>query len=270
MTLDIVNTFGRIIVPAAVIAVLSLLRRYLPARKTRPQSAAAPRRDPEDFSGTQWTVGISMLVVGLAFGFLVHKALVMANHHFAAADGPAAFRLLPSSAIWWFFPGFGALCLTWEITLLLWSVFEDREKIVRYVAWSDERTGFDSTRAFRWMAVLLALPIGLATVLAIPVHSTLRDRDIVVGHYATLAQQVLPYSQARRLVLVGGFRDRSGKFSPRAGMIIDFSDGSRWSSSANRDFKPEVDFGLTEFLQLKTGLPVEYAETEADLRKQTG
>jgi hypothetical protein len=248
------------IVPAAVIIALGLLRKYLPARKTSP----LPRLD-EDFTGMQWAVSISMLLVGLAFVLLVHKALVTANHYFAEADGPAMFQFAPSNAIWWFFPGFGALCSSWEITLLLWSLFEDRNRIARYVAWSDERNGFDSTRALRWMALFIAMPIAVITLLAIPIHSTLCDDSIVVGHYARLNRQRLPYSEARRLVLVDGFRDRSGKFTPRAGVIVDFHDGSRWSSSANRDFKSEADPGLPEFLQRKTGLPLEQAETEADI-----
>jgi hypothetical protein len=99
-------------------------------------------------------------------------------------------------------------------------------------------------------------------------HSSLRDRDIVVGHYATLVRQYLPYSQAHRLLLIDGFRDRSGKFTAHAGMIIDFDNGSCWSSSDIGDFKAKVDPGLAEFLQHKTGLRVEHSETEGDFRTQ--
>jgi len=265
MSLGVGDMIGRMIVPAAVIAVLGLLRKYLPARRTDPRSQFDANGDVEDFTSANWAVYGVMVVVGVAFAFLSHRALVAANRHFAEADGPAVFRLLPQPAIWWFFPGFGALCLSWDITLLLWAIFGDRNRVVRFIDWTSERAGFDSTRALRWMALLIAMPIGVATLLAIPIHSTLRNNDIVVGHFASLTRQFLPYSQARRLVLVDGFRDRSGKFTPKAGMIVDFNDGSRWSSSANRDFKSEVDPGLPEFLQGKTGLPPEQAETESDI-----
>jgi len=256
------------IVPAAVIAVFALLRRYLPARRTPPQTPTSSHRTLEDFSGTQWAVGFSMLLVALAFAYTVHMALVAANRYFAESDGPATFQLLPSSAIWWFFPGIGALCSTWEVTLSLWSLFQDHERIARYVAWSNERTGFDSTRALRWMALLLAMPIGVATILAIPMHSSLRNRDIAVGRYARFGREHLPYSQASRLVRVDGFRDRDGKLNAHAGMIVDFKDGTRWRSADNRDFTPEPDPGLAEFLQQKTGLTLERFETEADLGAQ--
>jgi|HubBroStandDraft_5_1064220.scaffolds.fasta_scaffold02202_2 hypothetical protein len=257
------------IIPAAVRATLSLLRKYLPVRKVGTPAQHDSNLVDEDFSKTQWMIVISLIVFGFAFAFIVHTLLVAANRHFADADGPFAFRFLPSAVIWWFFPGFGALSLSWEITLFLWSIFEDQGKIARYVAWTDEQTGFDSTRALRWMALTIAMPIGIATILAIPLHSTLRENDIVVGHYATLARQHLPYSQAHRLVLVDGFRNRSGKFAPRAGMIVDFADGSRWRSSDNGDFKSEVDPELVAFLQRKTGLSVEHVETEADVAEQT-
>jgi len=186
---------------------------------------------------------------GIAFAFSVHWALVATNRYFAEADGRATFLVLPSSAIWWLFPGFGALCLSWEITLFLWSLFSGRGRVTRFIDWTSERAGYDSTRALRWMTLFIAMPVGVATVLALPMHSALRDNDIVVGHYATLARQSLPYSHARRLVLVDGFRDRSGKFSARAGVIVDFDNGLRWSSSDIGDFKSEVDPALAELLQ---------------------
>jgi hypothetical protein len=51
-------------------------------------------------------------------------------------------------------------------------------------------------------------------------------------------------------------------------MIIDFDNGSRWSSSDIGDFKAKVNPELAEFLQHKTGLRVEHSETEADFRTQ--
>ena len=250
------------LVPAAVIAVLGLLRRYLPARAAR---SAQHSRVIEDFSGVNVAVYGCMIVVGITFVLFMHWALVAGNRYFAKADGPGAFVFFPSGAIWWFLPGFGALCLTWELTLFICSIFAGREKITRFIDWTNERAGYDSTRALRWMALLLVLPIGVASVLAIPLHSTLRDSDIVVGRYAKLARQNLVYSQANRLAVVDGFRNRDGRFTPRAEVILDFTDGTRWRSADNADFAKDVDPGLVEFLARKTGLVVERAQTEADL-----
>jgi hypothetical protein len=269
MSFDATDLIGRMIVPAAVVTVLALLRRYMPARKTDPQSLHDRKVDVEEFRNTSVGVYSAMVVVMIAFAFFSHQALVAANRHLAEADGPASFRLLPSSAIWWFFPGFGALCFSWEITLLAWSLLGGSSRVTRFIDWTNERAGYDSTRALRWMGLLLAMPIGVATLLAIPMHSSVRDNDIVVGRYAKFTVQYLPYSQASSLAQVDGFRGRNGKFSAHAEMIVDFNNGTRWRSADNRDFTPEPDPGLAEFLQLKTGLPVGHFETEADLRAQT-
>jgi hypothetical protein len=265
MTIDILDVVGRMIVPATVITALALLRRYLPARKTDPQAQLDSHGYVEDFTYANTAVYAVMIAVGIAFAYLSHLTLVAANRHFAEVDGPAAFRLFPSTAIWWFFPGFGSLCLSWEITLFLWSLLAGGPKVHRFIDWTSEHAGFDSTRALRWMSLFIAIPIGIATLLAIPLHSSLRDKDIVVGHYATLVRQTFPYSQDERLVSVDGFRDRKGKFTPRAAIIIVFNNGSRWNSSDNRDFTREPDRGLAEFLQRKTGLVVEHYGTDAEV-----
>jgi hypothetical protein len=268
MSFELANIIGRMLVPAEVIGVLGLLRKYLPAGETNPQAQLDKNGDVEDFTSANMAVYACMIVVGIAFAFVTHWALAAGNRHFARADGPAEFQFFPSGVLWWFFPGFGALCLSWEITLFLWSLFAGRSKIVRFAAWTSERAGYDRTRALRWMAAGIAMPIGIASLLAVPMHSSLRERDIVVGHYATLVRQYLPYSQARRLVLVDGFRDRSGKFTSDAAMIVDFDNGSRWSSSDIGDSKTNVDPALAEFLRHQTGLPLEHTETKADFGAQ--
>jgi len=263
MSFDISDVIRRAIVPAAVISVFALLRKYMPARTIRAQGDE-PVTD--DFTRTNRAVYGAMILIGIALAFLTHKALVATNLWLAEADGPATFRLLPSSFIWWFLPGVAALCLSWEITLFFWSKFGDHQTIARFLDWTHKRAGFDSTRALRWMALLIVMPIGIASVLAIPIHSSLRDNEIVVGRYARLARQYLPYSDARRFLLVDGFRDRNGKFTARSEVLVVFQNGVRWSSAANRDFMTRPDSGLVEFLERKTGLAVEHAESETDLR----
>ena len=47
---------------------------------------------------------------------------------------------------------------------------------------------------------------------------------------------------------------------------LDFEDGRRWSSAKIGDFKPTVDPALADFLVKKTRLPLNHAETEADIQ----
>jgi hypothetical protein len=150
------------------------------------------------------------------------------------------------------------------MTLALWSLGGDKAYISHYLDWSDQQTGFDSTRALRWLALLVALPIGIATALAIPMHSTLHDSELHVRGYASIAPTIFPYSNVGRIFQVEGFRDRSGKLTRRNEIIVEFRDGRRWHSG---DI-PGIDAALAEFLTKKTGVILEHFDTEADIAAQ--
>jgi len=110
------------IVPLVVAICFTLARRYLKpsARLSETQLSKLDAR----FQETKWVVGISMIAVAALFAWATHHLLVSLNRYLATGDGPATSpRLWPQTAIWWFFPGFGAVALCWEITLKLWSAF---------------------------------------------------------------------------------------------------------------------------------------------------
>lgn len=257
----------RLLVPMAVGIAFAVLRRYLPP----PKIEVLPRHfSIEDlnvqFRSAQWIVGLALFLVGGVVAWITHAVLVSLNLWFAAREGSAYFQLLPSSAIWWFFPGFGALTVCWELTLSIWMLFANRETVGTYILWTNVRSGFDTTKALRWMAVLIALPIGIITVLAVPMHTTLHANEMRIREYGSLSSLKYDYADARRMAVIGGFRDRDGKFTSRATVIIEFADGRRWSSASNSDFEREIDEGFIQFLAKKIHLPVEQAETANDLR----
>jgi hypothetical protein len=262
---------GPALVPVAVLVVFRRLRAYFPAPGTTDRSPSLSAGEPApEFKDLNWTVGVAMLPVEIGFGFGSYQSLILANRLFAEADGPTRFQLLPTKILWIFFPLFGALSLTWEITQhLFW--FGDKESASRYAQWTHEKAGFNSTRVLRWMALVIALPIAVATVLALPMRSSLRDNDMIIRSYGLRSGRHYLYSQARRLAALNGFRTREGKFQPRAEILVQFSDGFCWHSADNQDFTATVDPRLLAFLQQNTRIPLEEAQTEADLnfpRKQ--
>ncbi|HTC50132.1 MAG TPA: hypothetical protein VK722_22620 [Candidatus Aquilonibacter sp.] len=120
------------------------------------------------------------------------------------------------------------------------------------------------------MALVIVLPIGFFTVLALPMHTALRPQEIHDCGYAWAGCKTFEYSKAVRMTLIEGFRDRDGKLHARAGIILDFADGRRWSSADSGDFNKSVDPGLSTYLIEHTGLPLEQAETEMDIPKVNG
>jgi hypothetical protein len=250
-----------LIVPLAVAATFAFARRQL---------AASSMKKPEGeylnipFSGTT-TVNTCILVVGILFALGTHAGFVSLNQYIATSRGPAAFLLWPQSAMWWFFPGFGALTLSWEIVLQLWAHFGNRGRAYSFNYWWAQTAGFDSTRVLRWMSIFITLPMGILTILALPMHAALGQDDIRDCGFAFAGCQIYPYADARRLTAIEGFRTRDGKLTRRAGIIIDFSDGRRWSSAEIGDFKDTVDPEFAEFLVKRTQLPLNHAQTEADI-----
>lgn len=254
------------LVPAVVLIAFALARRYFPAT-----SVKAPGRDYSleeldvRFSGEQWLVTGGMVTIGIIFAISTHAALVWLNRFLAAPDSPTNFILWPQSAIWWFFPGFGALALSWEITLQIWALFGRREDAASYAYWTSLKAGFDSTRLLRLSSILIVLPIGILTILALPMHVILGKADIRDCGYAFASCNVYRYSEAKRMTIIDGFRDRESRLMSRAGIVIDFSDGRRWSSAGIGDFNERVDPSLEQFLEKRTNLNCNHAQTESDI-----
>jgi len=260
------DSFVKALVPFAVLILFALARKYIPASsiRTTTHNYSLEELDAR-FSSTKWIVGASIVVVGVIFAFGTHAIVVGLNHFLAASDGSTQIWLWPQSAIWWFFPGFGALALSWEIILQIWALFGNREDAYTYAYWSSLKAGFDSTRVLRWMAVLIALPIGVLTLLELPVHAALNQDEIRDCGYAFAPCKVYRYADTRRMTIIDGFRTRDSKLTRRAGIVIDFNDGRRWSSADIGDFRAQLERSLEVFLESRTHLQYNYAQTEADI-----
>jgi hypothetical protein len=187
------------------------------------------------------------------------------NRHLATQGGGALFVIYPESAIWWFFPGFGALALPWEITLRAMSLLGFRAEADSYNYWSSLKAGFDCRRLLRWLALVVVAPIAVVTLLALPMHSALRQDNIQNCGYAFAKCKNYAYAMARRMTIVDGFRRRDGKLTRRAEVVVDFQDGSRWISTGMGEFKSSVNPVLVQLLESKTGLLYGHADTESDI-----
>ena len=262
----VIQFAAKAMVPVVVAVCFALARKCLKpsARLSELQLSALDAR----FQQTRWVIGISMTAVAVLFAWTTHCLLVSLNRYLASSDGAeTSLRLWPQTAIWWFFPGFGALALCWEITLQMWSAFDRGDSARLYRLWSDGRAGMDCTRILRWMALVIAAPIGVFTVLALLMHASLRPHDIRVCGYAWAKCETFDYSRAVKMTQIEGFRDRAGKLNRRAGIVVDFDDGRRWSSADTGDFHDSVDPTLLAILTERVRLPLEQAQTEVDIPK---
>lgn len=261
------NVLGRMLIPAAVALVFVLARKYMPARPQAKNYVLETDDQIDNGSANSVSVSGATVLMMVAIMFPAHALLVWLNQEFALADGTAAMRLFPQAATWWFLPGFGAVCLAYEIVVQLWSLTTGRASIESYDRTQSEKAGFDGRRLLRWMGVVVVPPLGLFTVLALPEHASLGPDAIFEHGYGFKGTRVLRYADARRLTAIDGFRNRDGKFIARAGLVLNFVDGSSWSSADWGDFQKSIDPQLADFLVAKTGLRLGKQATVEEIGK---
>ena len=255
-TVHIPNNLGRIATPILIAAVFTLSRRYLPATPME----TVTEHDVQHFPRMQWFVGGAMIGTGLVFGVVTYEMLVWANRLLASNEPSPLFLLLPERAMWACLPVFGALCLMWEMTLRLWRLFGDASQAQKYERWSNDKAGFDATRLLRLMTIVLGIPATILTVMALPIHTSITQTGLSVGHFGNLTPRYHSYSDVREITVTEGLRTRNGSLQKRPSIVLDFADGTRWSSADNRPIEKLVDSSLLSFLRSKTGLSVSYID----------
>jgi len=271
---DLLTTIvDRVLTPIGILfAVWQLAKYFSPAglRASLPASAMkAP--DPKDadedgkFGSRYLLVQICIVAVGLLFAVSTHRALLWLNRRIVTAEGPANYRIWPSPAMFWFFPGFGALTLAWPIVLQFWSDFISRRAAYSFNYWWAQSAGYDSTRALERLALILTAPMGVLTILLLPTHISLRPHDIRDCKYGIAPCKTYLYSDARRMTLFNAVDNRDGGIVRGAGIAIDFKDGHRWTSTEIGDDTETVDPALIETLKEQTKLPLHHARSEADI-----
>ena len=209
------NWLPKALVPAIIVFVLALLRRIAPPRsrmvKHRYDESQAPEPLPTGvIGGVMWGLGI-----GLALMFFLLRA---ANHWWASLEGSAILTQFATPVIWSFFPGFAALSIPWPLTVWYLRRVGRGEEADSIEDASDSKGGMNSFRVMKWLGIGLACPIGFFTLLAIPIHLSISDSEVRVGHYASFETERFPLKEAKRLTIID---------QPAKDVIIDFADGRR-------------------------------------------
>jgi hypothetical protein len=156
---QLLQRLPQILVPVAVVVVLQLLRTYCrpaPLPKLAPTETASLEMLDRRFHKTQWGVAVLYFCSAAAFAIGSWKLLESGNEWLSSLDGAAVYRLYPSAAIWWFFPGFGALTLGWVMMEFLLPFVLGRDTARVYLYWTSARAGLNASKVFRWGALLVA------------------------------------------------------------------------------------------------------------------
>jgi len=256
-TFPIASILRRALVPAVVLGAFALARRWMPVSSHDEEKAL-----PADTSVPSVVlVNICMLAIGFILLMGLHLFLITGNRFFVSLDGPGNMTIYPSSAIWWFLPGFASVCLAWEITYDIWRHWRPKQAEA-YRAFTNVKSGFDSTRVLRLMGIFIVIPIGIASLLALPIHTTLTNDAIFDGHFARMRPLTYPFSETTDMTEFKGYLDRDGNFVQRAGIILRFKDGRSWNSANTNDPKANVDPQLRSYLVNRVNAPLRDVDLE--------
>jgi hypothetical protein len=219
----------------------------------------------------QGSVNICTVLTFFAFFLLCHYILLALSNHLTNSDPDAMLAIPYQPAIWWFFPAVGGLTMAWELTLQFWSLFGHRKAADQYReiaktfigSYRGQLGAYQVQIFMRWSALLLALPIGVLTLLALNMHTSFEAQKLRECGYAFRPCELHPYSEVRSITHVSGIINSHGHYIERPNVVVVFRDGYRWNSSkyepANRTIIGKIESLLTQ----RTGLPLESVAIES-------
>jgi hypothetical protein len=221
------------------------------------------------FRDRQVIVNICNFVVAVAFFFGVRYGFEAINHRLAGPALPDQIQLFRDPIIWYFFAGFGALTLPWEITLQVWSLFGNRRTVFLYRQWQ-KRSTFEykggvyknELGLYHWFILLIALPVGVANSLALNMHATLESNAIRTCGYAFKPCATLPYAEIANITYFP--LNPAVKPATAARLDLTFSNGVRWSSSDWGNENKGVDPAVVRFLAARVPLHITGIESLTD------
>jgi hypothetical protein len=197
-----------------------------------------------------WSLGIV-----LAMSFFV---LRYANHLWASLEGPSLLTQYAPQVFWCFLPGFAAVSIPWPLTVWYLRRVGRWEEADAIQDASDSKSGFDSFRVMKWLSIGVVGPIAVFTFLAVPIHLSITDSEVRVGHYASIRSDIFALNEAKSLTIVDELRRQGNRISETKDVIVEFADGRRLRGNQVGDGGTSVRNDVLQLLIEKTGLTPGY------------
>jgi hypothetical protein len=216
------------------------------------------------FAAQQTIVNLCCIPAGLAFFFVAHTLIAAFSQSLMNSDGIFGFPVPYQSVIYWVFPGFGVLSLCFEITLQIWALFVGHTTVNLYADWDSRQpkksrggiTYYDARSALRWLSLVITLPIGILSGLALNMHTTFGDDCIHEFGYAFGAPRIYPYAAVRQVTHVHGVFNKHSKLVARPYCVIDFADGHRWNQNNWDASSAATERTIQAVIEKHTSLPI--------------
>lgn len=248
----------RFLIPLSIALAFALFRRMAPssARMVKHRYDEAQRPKPlaaGAVGGAMWSLGIA-----LAMLFFVLRG---ANHLWASLEGPSLLTQYAPQVYWCFLPAFAALSIPWPLTIWYLRKTGRWEEADSIQDASDSKSGFDSYRIMKLMSFYLVGPLSILSLLAIPIHLSITNSEVRVGHYASLVSEKFQLKDARRATIVDSYSQQEGHRRMTKDLIIDFADGRVLRGNQVGDGGTSVRNDVMQLLITETGLSPGHSST---------
>jgi hypothetical protein len=246
----------RFLVPIAIAVAFALFRHMAPPVARIAGHRYDEAQIPEPLAsgvigGAMWSLGIA-----LAMLFFVLRG---ANHLWASLEGISLLTQYAPQVFWCFLPGFAAVLIPWPLTVWYlrragrWQEADDIQDA------SDSKGGFDSFRIMKWLSIGVVGPIAVLTLLAVPIHLSITDSEVRVGHYASFHPDIFPLKDARSLTIVDMPRMQGDRILHTKDAILGFANGRRLRGNQVGDGGTSIRNDVLQLLIEKTGLTPRYS-----------
>lgn len=235
---------------------IQLLRRWFPLPADY-EAAGPSREELRPICGRWRIVGLILFFVGLAvwapFWWLV---LDTASRWISPQFGPGIYHLYASGAVF-FFPAIplGIAASGLSVDWIGRRLFKDRYP--DFVRYDNLMAGFDGKRAAKPIIMGVGLLSLVMVALALSWHVVFR-KDVMMFHFwCGLGTSQKLYADVKEIRTAPQLRAPSGKLVNRREYVVEFADGTTWSTNFQpAELPPQKKKNLLEFVSKKSGKPI--------------
>jgi hypothetical protein len=243
----------------AVPVVFALLRRAVPAG-TPP--AGLPPLDVLRDRYARWEAASLVPIFGFTalLTFVFDRLFLTLAAAVLPRAGAGELLLLPDRFLWALPALFLAIPASAIPTMLLYrKLLGDRYP--EYAAYGQVKAGFDVARVSRVLFVGAGLLSGALLLLGLD-HYTRFGRDAVtINGFFGLGPVTHGYADVRAVRLVARFQAPNGNIVERPHLVLEFRDGSRWSTRNNgRPKNRAEDQAIAALVAARSGVPIEQVD----------
>jgi hypothetical protein len=223
----------------------------------------------------QTSVNACTVLMFFVFAFSIHYALASICGRLTNSDPDALLSVPYQPGIWWFFPCFGGFTMAWELTLQLWSLIGRRKTANQYrelaktflSSYRGQMAAFQTQTFMKWVAILLALPIGVFSALALNMHTNFESAGLRECGYAFHTCQLHAYSELTGVIHSDGVINSHGHYVKKPNVVLEFRSGYHWRSSTYELGDKATIQRIEELAIEKSGLQLESVPSEPAVPK---